>query len=245
MPTRSDGCVLPSTVPPQEVCTETHQDKGRTSKRATHSGAWRSCRARDAPTLRRRPSTGWRWLSQNAEDRAQALKLCSGRPVNRLCGGAASVGREQFEVWCGVDRNRASGKVGRPTTHPIHIGSTRRDGGMTSRLIGRLPCLLGRHRLAHIITVNGNGVLRWRIRCSDPETAQQVPAVRLRPRSTTGALSAAVCRSPILAETCCARRPGWSRRSRPLTLKRSTSSASMSKIRCCSCSVCASWLGMG
>jgi hypothetical protein len=45
-------------------------------------------------------------------------------PVNRLCGGAASVGREQFEVWCGVDRNRASGKVGRPTTHPIHIGST-------------------------------------------------------------------------------------------------------------------------
>jgi hypothetical protein len=124
MPTRSDGCVLPSTVPPQEVCTETHQDKGRTSKRATHSGAWRSCRARDAPALRRRPSTGWRWLSQNAEDRAQALKLCSGRPVNRLCGGAASVGREQFEVWCGVDRNRASGKVGRPTTHPIHIGST-------------------------------------------------------------------------------------------------------------------------
>jgi hypothetical protein len=245
MPTRSDGCVLPSTVPPQEVCTETHQDKGRTSKRATHSGAWRSCRARDAPTLRRRPSTGWRWLSQNAEDRAQALKLCSGRPVNRLCGGAASVGREQFEVWCGVDRNRASGKVGRPTTHPIHIGSTatgRRHDFASDRPppVPPRPSPVGAHNY-----VNGNGVLRWRIRCSDPETAQQVPAVRLRPRSTTGALSAAVCRSPILAETCCARRPGWSRRSRPLTLKRSTSSASMSKIRCCSCSVCASWLGMG
>jgi hypothetical protein len=34
---------------------------------------------------------------------AQAIKLCSRCPVNRLCGGAASVRREQFEVWCGVD----------------------------------------------------------------------------------------------------------------------------------------------
>jgi hypothetical protein len=60
------------------------------------------------------PSTGWMWLSEQAQDRAQAVKLCRGCPIFRECGEAASAQRERFGVWSGQDRTRPPGKVGRP-----------------------------------------------------------------------------------------------------------------------------------
>jgi hypothetical protein len=59
------------------------------------------------------PNTGWMWLSEHVEDRAQAVKLCRGCPIFRLCGDAASARRERFGVWSGQDRTRVPGKPGR------------------------------------------------------------------------------------------------------------------------------------
>jgi hypothetical protein len=60
------------------------------------------------------PSTGWMWLSEDIEDRAQAAKWCRGCPIYRECGDAASARRERFGVWSGEDRTRNPGKTGRP-----------------------------------------------------------------------------------------------------------------------------------
>jgi hypothetical protein len=60
------------------------------------------------------PSIGWMWLSEDAEDRARAVRLCRGCPTFHPCGEAASARRERFGVWSGQDRTRPSGKVGRP-----------------------------------------------------------------------------------------------------------------------------------
>ena len=60
------------------------------------------------------PSTGWLWTSEDAEDRALAIKLCRGCPILKVCGEVASTRRERWGVWGGRDRTRPPGKVGRP-----------------------------------------------------------------------------------------------------------------------------------
>jgi hypothetical protein len=60
------------------------------------------------------PSTGWMWLSDDADDRARAVKWCRGCPIFAECGEAASAQRERWGVWAGEDRTRQPGKVGRP-----------------------------------------------------------------------------------------------------------------------------------
>jgi hypothetical protein len=60
------------------------------------------------------PESHHLWLSEDAEERARAVKLCRGCPIIGPCGEAASARRERFGVWSGVDRTRPPGKLGRP-----------------------------------------------------------------------------------------------------------------------------------
>jgi Transcription factor WhiB len=46
------------------------------------------------------------WTSENAHERALAVKLCSGCPVSIPCWAAAAAHRETFGVWGGQDRTR-------------------------------------------------------------------------------------------------------------------------------------------
>jgi hypothetical protein len=58
--------------------------------------------------------SGWLWISEDPEDRAQAIKICAGCPIIKVCGDVASRRREPWGVWGGRDRSRNTGKVGRP-----------------------------------------------------------------------------------------------------------------------------------
>jgi len=44
------------------------------------------------------------WLSDDADDRAQAVRWCVGCPVLDECGAAADEHGEKHHVWGGVDR---------------------------------------------------------------------------------------------------------------------------------------------
>ena len=69
------------------------------------------------------PETRYLWLSDHAEDRARAVRLCRGCPILTPCREAASVRRETFGVWGAEDRTRPPGKTGRPTTHPVEVNA--------------------------------------------------------------------------------------------------------------------------
>lgn len=56
----------------------------------------------------RPPCGDWRerhlWTSELAEDRAAAVKLCTGCPIIVPCGEAADAAGERWHVWAGRDR---------------------------------------------------------------------------------------------------------------------------------------------
>lgn len=54
------------------------------------------------------------WISEYAEERQLAIKLCRGCPILDVCDQTASARRESWGVWGGKDRSRSPGKVGRP-----------------------------------------------------------------------------------------------------------------------------------
>jgi hypothetical protein len=57
------------------------------------------------------------WLSDDEQERAVAVELCSGCPVIRECGEAASARGEKFGVWAAEDKTPpkpvATGKAAR------------------------------------------------------------------------------------------------------------------------------------
>ena len=61
------------------------------------------------------------WTSEHAEDRAEAIKLCRGCPILKICDETASIRREPFGVWGGRERTRFPGKVGRPPKTAVRI----------------------------------------------------------------------------------------------------------------------------
>lgn len=44
------------------------------------------------------------WVSESAQDRAEAVAACRPCPVTSLCAAAADENGEKWRVWAGVDR---------------------------------------------------------------------------------------------------------------------------------------------
>jgi len=54
--------------------------------------------------------TGGLWLSEHPSERAEAARLCRGRPVIQPCAHAATANNETFGVFGGRDFTRPPGK---------------------------------------------------------------------------------------------------------------------------------------
>ncbi|MGI8590800.1 MAG: WhiB family transcriptional regulator [Nakamurella sp.] len=56
------------------------------------------------------------WTSERADERESASHRCAGCPVIGACGNYATVAREKFGTWAGIDRTKPSRKAIREET---------------------------------------------------------------------------------------------------------------------------------
>jgi Transcription factor WhiB len=56
------------------------------------------------------PERGHLWLSEHEPERALAVRLCAGCPVELECWAASVARDERFGVWSGIDRTRPNRK---------------------------------------------------------------------------------------------------------------------------------------